>query len=64
MKKEIKKKKEKQVKTKFVCPRCKSKNIEVKAWVKPNENNKFIIYSESEDNCYCEDCGNFFTINI
>ncbi|MFA5366642.1 MAG: hypothetical protein WC333_02060 [Dehalococcoidia bacterium] len=43
--------------TKWICENCNSDNVEFKAWVKPNENNKFVDYSgeESDDN-YCQDC--------
>ena len=44
----------------WVCPHCGSKNVQTKAWVRPNENNKFVdLVDDSENyssNSWCDDC--------
>jgi hypothetical protein len=45
-------------KTYRVCPHCGSKNVQQKAWTRPNENNKFVDYPEGDDgnDFWCDDC--------
>lgn len=51
-------------KTFQVCPHCGSKNVQRKAWVRPNENNKFVDYPEGDDDsdCWCDDCEDHGTL--
>ena len=44
-------------KTKYVCGTCGSSDIEVMAWVKMNTE-KFVTWvNETDEDCYCPDCG-------
>jgi len=43
-------------KTITICTHCGSDNVQVKAWVKPNENNKFVDYVEGDELGWCDDC--------
>ena len=45
------------VKTKCVeiCTHCNSDNVQIKAWVKPNQNNEFVDLTEDSIG-WCEDC--------
>jgi Zn finger protein HypA/HybF involved in hydrogenase expression len=38
----------------LVCTECGSKNVQVKAWVCPNDNNSYA--GECDDDAWCEDC--------
>lgn len=42
-------------KTLYVCQNCNSDNVEVKAWVKPNNNNEYVDEVESEALGWCCD---------
>jgi len=39
----------------LVCRICGSKNIQIRAWVKPNSNNEYVEDVPTKD-CWCEDC--------
>ena len=39
---------------KYVCSKCGSEHIQVKAWIDPNTN-EIIDWVEDEE-CWCEDC--------
>lgn len=44
------------VKTTYICTHCGSDNVQVKAWVKPNENYKFVDeVNEGDEPGWCED---------
>ena len=50
-----------------VCDNCGSTNVQTKAWVRPNNNNKFIYYISPENDiknnwCYC--CNQNVTLSI
>jgi len=32
----------KETKTVYICPQCQSDNVQIKAWVRPNENNQYV----------------------
>lgn len=39
------------------CTKCGGTNVQSKAWVKPNENDKFVDYiSEEIEDSFCDDC--------
>ena len=39
------------------CSQCGGTNVQSKAWVKPNENDKFVDYISDEiEDSYCDDC--------
>ena len=39
------------------CTQCGGTNVQSKAWVSPNENDKFVDYiSEEIEDCFCDDC--------
>lgn len=40
---------------KYCCPICGGTNIQLQAWIDPNNNNKYIGDTE-DDECWCEDC--------
>lgn len=41
----------------YICPLCGGKNIQVKGWVLPNENFKFVEeFYDDETDCWCNDC--------
>lgn len=40
----------------YVCTQCNSDNVQIKAWVKPNEDNKFIDEVEGDEMGWCDDC--------
>lgn len=43
--------------SKYVCNVCGSEDIEVKAWVKPNDNDEVVEWCEDDiPDCYCNDC--------
>lgn len=42
---------------KYCCSQCGGTNIQIQAWVDPNDNNKYIGDCE-DDECWCEDCEN------
>ena len=43
--------------TVFMCPECGSDNVQVKAWVRPNENAKLVDYlTEQVADGFCDDC--------
>jgi len=43
----------------YVCTNCNSDNVQIKAWVKPNENYKFFEEDGGSDNeGWCDDCRN------
>jgi hypothetical protein len=47
-------------KSHFKCTECGSKNVQMTAWVNPNNNNEFIDYTTDcteTDDCWCDDCG-------
>lgn len=48
-----------------VCDFCDSDNVQTKAWVNPNKNNKFVdlISDEMNDN-YCDDCEQNTTLTV
>lgn len=50
----------------FVCEKCGSSEIEVRAWVKPYENNRFSAYCESSlaetETAYCRSCGEWVAL--
>ena len=48
-------KKETETKCVMICRNCGSDNTQLRAWVKPNENNLFVDYTPDEDG-YCCDC--------
>ncbi len=45
----------------YCCEKCGSSDIEVRAWVKPYENNRFSTYYETSlaetESAYCCNCG-------
>jgi hypothetical protein len=43
-------------KTVVVCTHCGSDNVQLKAWVKPNKNNKFVDLVEGDELGWCGDC--------
>jgi len=46
----------KKTKTLYICTHCNSDNVQVRAWVKPNENYKFIDEINEDDELgWCED---------
>ena len=43
--------------SKYVCSVCGSDDIEVKAWVKPNNEDKVVEWCEDEiPECWCNNC--------
>jgi len=46
----------KKTKTLMICPNCNSDNVQLKAWVKPNEDNKIVDLAEGDDMGWCNDC--------
>lgn len=42
-------------KSKYCCSVCGGTNIQLQAWVDPNNNNRYIEGTE-DDECWCEDC--------
>ena len=40
----------------YICMHCNSDNVQVKAWVKPNEDNKFVDEVEGDEMGWCDDC--------
>ena len=42
--------------TDYVCSNCNSNNVEVKAWIKPNEDNQMVDFVEDIDIGWCDDC--------
>jgi len=47
---------EKKTKCVHLCMSCGSDNVQVKAWVKPNQDNKMIDEVEGDELGWCEDC--------
>ena len=46
-----------QEKTIYICTYCNSDNVQIKAWVKPNENNLFVAEVNNGDELgWCNDC--------
>lgn len=48
--------KENETKWVYVCAHCNSDNVQVKAWIKPNENNKYVDEVEGDEIGWCDDC--------
>jgi hypothetical protein len=46
----------------LVCAKCGSKNVQVKAWVYPNDNNSYA--GEVDDDAWCEDCDEQVYLNL
>lgn len=50
----------------YCCKKCGSQDVEVRAWIKPNENNKFSTYFESSltetEPAHCCNCGGWTTL--
>jgi hypothetical protein len=46
----------KKTKTIMICTHCNSDNVQLKAWVKPNEDNKFVDLVEGDEMGWCNDC--------
>ena len=47
----------KKTKTLMICPNCNSDNVQLKAWVKPNEDNKIVNLVDGGEIGWCYDCG-------
>src|SRR6056297_1655913 len=45
-----------EMKTIYRCQHCYSDNVQVKAWVRPNNNNVFIDEVNPDELGWCEDC--------
>lgn len=43
------------IKSKYYCSICGGTNIQLQAWIDPNNNNRYIGDTE-DDECWCEDC--------
>jgi len=56
----VKDPKEFAIKTKcvYLCMYCGSDNVQVKAWVKPNEGHKYVDEIEGDELGWCDDCQN------
>jgi len=46
----------KEIKTRFICKHCGSDNIQIKVWVRPNENNELVDDNETGNTGLCDDC--------
>jgi hypothetical protein len=46
----------------LVCSECGSKNVQIKAWVYPNENNGYAC--DAEDDAWCEDCDEHVSLDL
>lgn len=43
-------------KTVYICPQCQSDNVQIKAWVRPNENNQYVDeVNEGDEAGWCDD---------
>lgn len=40
----------------YICSHCGSDNVQVKAWVKPNDNYKYVGEVEGDELGWCDDC--------
>lgn len=45
----------KDTKSKYCCSVCEGTNIQLQAWIDPNNNNRYIEDTE-DDECWCDDC--------
>lgn len=43
------------IKSKYCCSICGGTNIQLQAWIDPNNNNRY-IKDTKDDECWCEDC--------
>lgn len=50
------------------CAVCGSTKVEVRAWVRPNDNNSFAFYCdttlEETETCYCHECGGWQSLKV
>jgi len=44
------------MKTLYVCTHCQSDNVQIKAWVRPNNNNTYVDEVNPDELGWCEDC--------
>ena len=42
--------------TRHICSACGSDNVQVKAWVRPNQNNKYVGEADTDQPDFCDDC--------
>ena len=42
--------------TDYVCAHCNSNNVQVKAWMKPNDGNQIVDFVEDSEIGWCDDC--------
>jgi len=47
---------ETQTKCLYICTHCNSDNVQVKAWVKPNQGNLYVDEIEGDELGWCDDC--------
>ena len=45
-----------ETKTIYICTHCQSDNVQVKAWTKPNEGQKFVDEVQGDEIGWCDDC--------
>lgn len=58
-----------QLKTIVKCAECGSTEVDIRAWVSPNDNNSFAYYCdgstlEETETCYCRECGQWRQIKL
>lgn len=58
-----------QLKTIVKCAECGSTEVEIRAWVSPNDNNSFAYYCdgstlEETETCYCRECGQWRQVKL
>lgn len=47
-----------------VCDFCNTNNVQTLVWVKPNNNNEFIVQSEEINDEFCDDCNMLTTLSV
>ena len=54
------------IKPRYVCDNCGSDNVQIKAWVKPNNNNEYdsVIEDDDDYNDWCEDCQSHINVMV
>ncbi len=49
----------------YVCSECGSEDVEIRQWVKPNENDKLAGNDcPEEEDCWCNDCQEHYSLDI
>ena len=51
------------MKTIYTCSNCGGTDVEIKAWVNPNDAKIFDHISYDQEDCWCNDCEEHYDIN-